>query len=126
MTPKKKGFGDKMCEENKFGPDKREMGYKMHHMAGHMGHKGHMDHDMKKKMIMKKIFIKKVMEHLSEADKKKILVKKMEMKISMAEHKAEIMKQKKSIVASKLDMESSMAEQKVELLKMVRDMLKEE
>lgn len=65
-----------MYEENKCGPENKEMGYKMHdHMKG--GHMMH--HDMKKGMIMKKIFIKKVMEHLSEADKKKILVKKIDL-----------------------------------------------
>lgn len=111
-----------MCEENKCGPENKESSYKIHdHMKG-----GHMHHEMKKGMIMKKIFIKKVMEHLSEADKKKILVKKMDMKISMAEQKAELMKDKKKLVAAKLDMKTSMAEQKIEMLKMVRDMLKEE
>jgi len=73
----------------------------------------------------KTIFMKKVMEHLSDEDKKKLMIKKMEMKISMEEQKAEIMKEKKKIIAAKFDMKASMAEQKLELLKTVRDMLKE-
>ena len=116
-----KKFGDKMCDETKSGPMKKEYHDKMHEMRW-----GHNPDEMKKGLIMKKIFIKKIMEHLSDADKKKILVKKMDIKISMAEQKAEIMKEKKKLIAAKLDMEASMAEQKVEMIKMVRDMLKEE
>ena len=121
LIPKKKEKSDNMCDENKCGPEHKEMGEMHGHMKG-----GHMHHEMKKEMIMKKIFIKKIMEHLSEADKKKILVKKMDMKISMAEQKAEIMKEKKKLISAKLDMEASMAEQKIEMIKMIRDMLKEE
>ena len=47
------------------------------------------------------------------------------MKISMAEQKTEIMKEKKKLVAAKMDMKDSMAEQKIEMFKMIRDMLKE-
>jgi len=74
---------------------------------------------------MKKMFMKKIMEQLSEEDKKKLLVAKMDMKISMAEQKTEIMKEKKKLVAAKMDMKDSMAEQKIEMFKMIRDMLKE-
>ncbi len=110
-----------MHGEMKCGPVNKEMGYKRHdHMKD-----GHLHDEMKKGWMMKKIFIKKVMEHLSEADKKKILVAKMDMKISMAEQKVEMMKDKKRLVAAKMDMKSSQAEQKIEMLKMVRDMLKE-
>jgi hypothetical protein len=65
------------------------------------------------------------MEHLSDEDKKKLLVKKMDMKISMAQQNIELLKEKQKLVATKMDMKASMAEQKIELLKMVRDMLKE-
>ena len=75
--------------------------------------------------IMKKIIMKKIMEQLSDADKKKILVAKMDMKISMAEQEAEIMKEKKRIIAAKMDMKASMAQQKIDLIKMIRDMIKD-
>ena len=109
-----------MCDENQCGPTDKESRYKMHHYMKH--------HAMRNKMHGagdKTIFMKKVMEHLSDADKKKLMIKKMEMKISMEEQKAEIMKEKKKILAAKFDMKASMAEQKLELLKTVRDMLKE-
>jgi|WetSurMetagenome_2_1015567.scaffolds.fasta_scaffold216531_2 hypothetical protein len=115
-----------MCDEDKCGPMHKGMSHRMHHMKGRhpemMGGNGL--HDMKNGM-MNKMFLKKVMEQLSDEDKKKILVKKMEMKISMAEQKSELMKEKKKIIAAKFDMKASRAEQKIELLKMVHDMLKE-
>jgi hypothetical protein len=115
-----KKFGDKMCDETKSGPMKKEYHDKMHEMRW-----GHNPDEMKKGLIMKKIFIKKIMEHLSDADKKKILAKKMDMKISMAQQNIELLKEKQKLVAKKMDMKASMAEEKIELLKMVRDMLKE-
>ena len=115
-----KKFGDKMCDETKSGPMKKEYHDKMHEMRW-----GHNPDEMKKGLIMKKIFIKKIMEHLSDADKKKILAKKMDMKISMAQQNIELLKEKQKLVAKKMDMKASMAEEKIEQLKMVRDMLKE-
>jgi len=113
-----------MCEEDKCGPMNKDFGMKMHHhMRGMKG--GHFHDEMKKGHMMKKMFMKKIMEQLSEEDKKKLLVAKMDMKISMAEKKAEIMKDKKKLVAAKMDMKASMAEQKIEMFKMIRDMLKE-
>lgn len=109
-----------MCDEKQFGPMDKESRYKMHHYMKH--------HAMRSRMNGKEdkmIFMKKVMEQLSDADKKKLLQKKMDMKISMEEQKAEIMKEKKKIIAAKLDMKASMSEQKLEMLKMIRDMLKE-
>jgi hypothetical protein len=116
-----------MCEENKknsCGPTNSDHASKMHHMMGGMHHMGGHD-EGKKGLIMKKIFMKKIMEQLSDADKKKLLVAKMDMKISLAEQKAEIMKDKKKIVAAKMDLEASRAQQKIDLFKMVRDMIKE-
>ena len=110
-----------MCDENKSGSMNREHSDKMHEMR--WGH--HNPDEMKKGLIMKKIFIKKIMEQLSDADKKKILAKKMDMKISMAQQNIELLKEKQKLVAKKMDMKASMAEEKIELLKMVRDMLKE-
>ena len=110
-----------MCEEKQFGPSRENMHkmHKMHHMMKH--------HEMRNGMKPdKKMFLKKIMEQLSDSDKKKLLIKKMDIKISMAEQKADIMKQKKKIIAAKFEMKTSMAEQKLEMLKMVRDMLKEE
>ena len=72
----------------------------MHHMGGH-GHD-----EMKKGLIMKKIIMKKIMEQLSEEDKKKLLVAKMDMKISMAEQEAEIMKDKEENYCCKNGYES--------------------
>ena len=112
--------GDTMCDEKNFGPMDKESRYKMHHYMKHHAMQSRM-HGKGDKMI----FMKKVMEQLSDADKKKLLQKKMDMKISMEEQKAEIMKQKKKIIAAKLDMKASMSEQKLEMLKMIRDMLKE-
>lgn len=111
---------DDMCEERQFNPMDKENRLKMHHMMKHhaMRH-GKTDNEGKR------IFMKKVMEQLSDADKKKLLIKKMDMKISMEEQKAEIMKEKKKIIAAKFDMKTSMSEQKLEMLKMIRDMLKE-
>jgi hypothetical protein len=112
-----------MCEENKensCGPTNKEFGAKMHHMRGGMHHMGGHGHDEMKKIIMKKI-----MKQLSDEDKNKIIVAKMDMKISMAEQEAEIMKDKKRIIAAKMDMKASMAQQKIDLIKMVRDMIKE-
>jgi len=91
---------------------------------------GHMHGEMSKEMMMKKMFMKKmmmkeIMEYLSEEDKKKLAAMKLDMKISMAEKKLELMDEKKKIMAAKLDMKASMAEQKIELLKAIRDMLKE-
>ncbi len=118
-----------MCEENKensCGPTNKEFGAKMHHMRGGMHHMGEYGHDeMKKGLIMKKIIMKKIMKQLSDEDKNKIIVAKMDMKISMAEQEAEIMKDKKRIIAAKMDMKASMAQQKIDLIKMVRDMIKE-
>ncbi len=109
-----------MCDERQFGAMDKESRLKMHHFMKHNAMRGKM-HDREGK----KIFMKKVMEQLSDADKKKLLIKKMEMKIAMAEQKSEIMKEKKKIMAAKFEMKASMAEQKIELLKMIRDMLKE-
>lgn len=112
-----------MCDENKneqmHSHMKKEYVNKMHGMWGHK------PDEMHQKLIMKKIFMKKIMEHLSDEDKKKLLVKKMDMKISMAQQNIELLKEKQKLVATKMDMKASMAEQKIELLKMVRDMLKE-
>jgi len=83
-----------------------------------------MHHEMKKGWMKKSMMMKEIMEHLSEEDKKKLAVMKMDMKISMAEQKLEMLKDKKAIVAKKLDMKTSMAEQKLEMLKALRDMLK--
>ena len=86
---------------------------------------GHKPDEMHRKLIMKKIFIKKIMAHLSEDDKKKLLVKKLEIKITAAKQRVELLKEKQKIVATKMDMKADLAEQKIELLKMVHDMLKE-
>lgn len=113
-----------MCEEenkNSCGPTNKDFAAKMHHMRGRMHHMGAPGHDeMKKGLIMKKI-----MEQLSDEDKKKILVAKMNIKISEAEQEAEIMKEKKRIIAAKMDMKASLAEQKIDLIKMIRDMIKD-
>jgi hypothetical protein len=118
-----------MCEENKknsCGPTSRDHASRMHHMMGGMHHMGGHGHDEGKNgLIMKKIIMKKIMEQLSDEDKKKILVAKMDMKISMAEQEAEIMKEKKRIIAAKMDMKASMAQQKIDLIKMIRDMIKD-
>ncbi len=112
--------------ENSCGPTNKEFAHKMHHLRGEMPHRGGHHHDeATKRMIMKKIFMKKIMAQLSDADKKKLLVAKIDMKISLAEQKAEIMKDKKKIVAAKMDIEASRAQQKIDLFKMVRDMIKE-
>jgi hypothetical protein len=117
---KLKKNGDTMCDEKHYGPMDKESRYKMHHYMKH--------HAMRSRMNCKEdkmIFMKKVLEQLSDADKKKLLQKKMDMKISMEEQKADIMKEKKKIIAAKLDMKTSMSEQKLEMLKMIRDMLKD-
>ncbi len=118
-----------MCEEenkNSCGPTNKDFAAKMHHMRGGMHHMGAPGHDeMKKGLIMKKIIMKKIMEQLSDEDKKKILVAKMNIKISEAEQEAEIMKEKKRIIAAKMDMKASLAEQKIDLIKMIRDMIKD-
>ncbi len=112
-----------MCDEGKEGH--KEFGDKMHgEKWGPHGEKWGHAHPEMKKMMMKKIFMKKIMEHLSEDDKKKLLVKKLEIKISTAEQKVELMKEKKKLIAAKMDIKTSEAEQKIELLKTVRDMLK--
>jgi hypothetical protein len=114
-----------MCEEDKCGHMNKDFGMRMHHqMKGMKG--GHYHHDeMNKGHMMKKMFMKKIMEQLSDEDKKKLFVAKMDMKISMAEKKAQIMKDKSKLVAAKMDMKAYKAEQKIELFKMIRDMLKE-
>ena len=113
-----------MCDENKneqmHSHMKKEYGDKMHAMMH-----GPKPDEMHQKLIMKKIFMKKIIEHLSDEDKKKLLVKNMDMKISMAQQNVELLKEKQKLVATKMDMKASMAEQKIELLKMVRDMLKD-
>jgi hypothetical protein len=117
-----------MCEENRensCGPINKEHAAKMHHMRGAMPHMGGHGHEDMKKIMMKKIMMKKIMEQLSDEDKKKVLVAKMDMKISMAEQEAEIMKEKKRIIAAKMDMKASMAQQKIDLIKMIRDMIKD-
>ena len=128
-NPKKNKGETNMCDENRensCGPTNKDYAAKMHHMRGGMHHMGTHGHDeMKKGLIMKKIIMKKIMEQLSDEDKKKILVAKMDMKISMAEQEAEIMKEKKRIIAAKMDMKASMAQQKIDLIKMIRDMIKE-
>ena len=113
-----------MCEEDKYGPMNKDFGMRMHHhMKGMRGY--HHNDEMHKGHMMKKMFMKKIMEQLSDEDKKKLLVAKMDMQISMAEKKAQIMKDKSKLVAAKMDMKASKAEQKIEILKMIRDMLKE-
>ena len=87
----------------KGGYNKRQ--FNLHKMHDDMKW-GHNPDEMKKRMIMKKIFIKKIMEQLSEADKKKILAKKMDMKISMAEQNVELLKEKQKLVAKKTGYES--------------------
>lgn len=130
ISTQKKNKGEtNMCDENRensCGPTNKDYAAKMHHMRGGMHHMGTHGHDeMKKGLIMKKIIMKKIMEQLSDEDKKKILVAKMDMKISMAEQEAGIMKEKKRIIAAKMDMKASMAQQKIDLIKMIRDMIKE-
>ena len=96
---------------------------------GHMhgGMKGHHMHDeMRKDWIKKSVMMKEIMEHLSPEDKKKLATMKLDMKISMAEKKLEMLEDRKKIVAKKLDMKNDMAKQEIEMLKALRDMLKSE
>jgi hypothetical protein len=93
----------------------------------HGGMKGHHMHDeMRKDWIKKSVMMKEIMEHLSPEDKKKLTTMKLDMKISMAEKKLEMMEDRKKILAKKLDMKTDMAKQEIEMLKALRDMLKSE
>jgi hypothetical protein len=103
-----------MCEENRFGHMNRNYGMH-HHMKG-----GHSNHE--KGFMMNKAFMK-IMDELSDEDKKKLLDAKMDMKISSLQQKAAIMKEKKKIMAAKMDMKASRLEKKIEMLQMIRDML---
>jgi hypothetical protein len=85
----------------------------------------HMHGEMKKEWMWKKMYLKKMMEHLSEEDKKKLAAAKLDMKISMAEKKIEIINEKKKIMAMKFDMKAAKVEKKIEMLRMMRDMIKE-
>lgn len=93
------------------------------YMHGDMGH-GHMHGDMRKDWMKKMMYMEKVMEHLSEEDKKKLAAAKMDAKISMAEKKKEIMEEKKKLMAMKYDLKKEQTEKKIEMLKMLQDMLK--
>jgi len=91
----------------------------------HSEMKGRYMHDeMRKNWIKKSIMMKEIMEHLSPEDKKKLAAMKLDMKISMAEKKIEILEDKKELVAKKLDMKTYASEQELEILKALRDMLK--
>lgn len=97
--------------------DMRGMG-----MHGDMRH-GHMHTGMRKNWMGKMMYIEKMMEHLSEEDKKKLAASKIDAEISMTEKKMEIMEEKKKIMAMKFDLRKDRLEKKTEIYKELRDML---
>jgi len=89
------------------------------------GRYGHMHGGMEKDWMMNQKYFEKLMEYLSEEDKKKLLAAKISMKIDFYEKRKEILDEKKKIMEMKFDMKKAKMEKKIDFLEMMHDMVKD-
>ena len=98
----------------------REMGG----MHGH-GRYGHMHCGKDKDWMMNQKYFKKLMEYLSEEDKKKLMAAEISMKIDYYKRKKEIVDEKKKIMEMEYDLKRAKMEKKKEFLEMMHGMVED-
>lgn len=86
---------------------------------------GHMHMGNKKEWMKKMMYMDKVMEKLSEEDKKKLTAAQIYAEITLDEKELDIMEDKIKLMAKKYELQKLRKQKKIEMLKMVEDMLKE-